>query len=313
MARWLEEHDRLAREVFTAHRGYVFSTAGTASRWRSIRWPMPCGRRSGSRRVFGTPRSGCASASTGESVERDGDYFGPVVNTAARIMSAAHGGQIVISAEAGSDAGFGRGDIGTIDLGEHRLKDIGAAIWLLQVTVPGQDPAFPPLRSLDRFVSTLPPRRRRLIGRGAEADELRRTMPCIEHVVGHVAQLVNTLLDRCPEVSVLATSRKPLRVDGEHLVPVGGPGRDDLPVEEDPAIDLLVDRVRSSGVAWRPSADELDRCRELVGRLDRLPLAIELAAARLPHLSVAAVCTQLSDSLESLRTRTRGWPSDTPR
>lgn len=65
MARWLEEHDRLAREVFTAHRGYVFSTAGTASRWRSIRWPMPCGRRSGSRRVFGTPRSGCASASTG--------------------------------------------------------------------------------------------------------------------------------------------------------------------------------------------------------------------------------------------------------
>jgi predicted ATPase len=105
---------------------------------------------------------------------RDGDYYGSAVNRAARLMSAAHGGQVVVSA---ATAELVRDtDFDVVDLGEHRLRDLARAERVFQLTVPGVDAEFPPLRSLDAFPSNLPPQLTSFIGRdddlGAVAKEL---------------------------------------------------------------------------------------------------------------------------------------------
>ncbi len=98
-----------------------------------------------------------------------------------------------------------------------------------------------------------------------------------EHVIGACADLAERLLVRCPGVTVLATSREPLGVPGELVRPVD-------PLPEPTALRLLADR----GAAARPGfrlADDPDACAEICRRLDGLPLAIELAAARLRSLT----------------------------
>lgn len=100
-----------------------------------------------------------------------------------------------------------------------------------------------------------------------------------EHVVEGAAHLVEELLKRCPELTVLATSREPLGVPGELLRPVE-------PLPEPAALRLLAER----GAAARPGFridDDPEACAEICRRLDGLPLAIELAAARLRVLTPA--------------------------
>ena len=80
----------------------------------------------------------------------DGDYFGPTLNRAARIMAAGHGGQMLLSAAAAAlvtDAAPGRRALR--DLGEHRLKDLGRAERVFQLVHPGLPADFPPLSTLD--------------------------------------------------------------------------------------------------------------------------------------------------------------------
>ena len=94
--------------------------------------------------------------------QRRGDgWYGPPLNEAARMMAAAHGGQIVVS-EAISDA---VGGVAFVDLGEHRLRDLDGVHHLFQVVVAGLETTFPPLRSIARYVNTLPAQRTSLIGR----------------------------------------------------------------------------------------------------------------------------------------------------
>lgn len=100
---------------------------------------------------------------TGTAVERAGDYFGPEVNRAARIMAAAHGGQIVCS-EA-TRVHEPRPDR-FLDLGTHRLRDLQTTVHLFQVVAPGLPVDFPPLRSLDAYRSNLPFELSEFIGRG---------------------------------------------------------------------------------------------------------------------------------------------------
>src|SRR6202034_3659590 len=80
-------------------------------------------------------------AHSGEAEERDGDYFGAAVNRAARLMSAAHGGQVLASATTAAIAGVG----GLVDLGELRVRDLGGPQHVFQLG----DGMFPPLRSLE--------------------------------------------------------------------------------------------------------------------------------------------------------------------
>ena len=103
---------------------------------------------------------------TCEAEERDGDYFGSEVNRAARLMSVAHGGQIVVSLA--TSALVREGSVGLVDLGEHRLRDLTNLERVFQVTAPGLGTEFPPLRSLDVLPGNLPRQVTTFIGRGTE-------------------------------------------------------------------------------------------------------------------------------------------------
>ena len=111
-----------------------------------------------------------------------------------------------------------------------------------------------------------------------------------EHVVGPAAELVERLVTTCPHVSVLATSRERLRVPGEQVCAVPT-----LPVGDDgaPAVQLFVDRARAVAPGFEPDEEARACIAEIVRRLDGLPLAIELAAARLHSHDVAEVAAGL--------------------
>ncbi|MER5864273.1 BTAD domain-containing putative transcriptional regulator [Kitasatospora sp. NPDC002040] len=107
-----------------------------------------------------------------------------------------------------------------------------------------------------------------------------------EHLIQAAADLTDQLLAECPGLTVLATSREPLGVPGEVMIPVE-------PLPGQVALRLLAER----GAAARPGfdpAEDPDACAEICRRLDGLPLAIELAAARLRGLTPR----QLADRLD---------------
>ena len=85
---------------------------------------------------------------------RDGDYYGSVTNRAARLMSVAHGGQVVVSHTTAELAGDTLVDVTFLDLGEHRLRDLERPEHVLQVCHDDLEHDFPPLRSLDAFPAT---------------------------------------------------------------------------------------------------------------------------------------------------------------
>ncbi len=111
-----------------------------------------------------------------------------------------------------------------------------------------------------------------------------------EHVLAPVADLAERLLGRCPSLRIVATSRERLRVPGEHVVAVPTLAMDG---DDPPAVRLFLDRARAVDPAFDPDADAMAAVRELVRRLDGLPLAIELAAARLLTHGVEEVVTAL--------------------
>ncbi|MGW8553323.1 AfsR/SARP family transcriptional regulator [Streptomyces tubercidicus] len=118
-----------------------------------------------------------------------------------------------------------------------------------------------------------------------------------EHVIDAAAELAERLLADCPGVTVLATSREPLAVPGEVLRPVE-------PLPDPVALRLLADR----GAAARPGfrvEDDPAACTEICRRLDGLPLAIELAAARLRLLSPRQLADRLDDRFRLLTSGSR--------
>ncbi|MEU6475530.1 BTAD domain-containing putative transcriptional regulator [Streptomyces sp. NPDC047017] len=121
-----------------------------------------------------------------------------------------------------------------------------------------------------------------------------------EHVVEAAARLAEELLARCPHLTVLATSREPLGVPGELLRPVE-------PLPEPVALRLLADRGAAASPGFRVDADEQTAaaCAEICRRLDGLPLAIELAAARLRMLTPAQIAARLDDRFRLLTSGSR--------
>ncbi|MER6469598.1 BTAD domain-containing putative transcriptional regulator [Streptomyces collinus] len=118
-----------------------------------------------------------------------------------------------------------------------------------------------------------------------------------EHVVEAAAQLAERLLAHCPGLTLLATSREPLGVPGELVRPVE-------PLPEPVALRLFADR----GAAARPGfriGDDPEACAEICRRLDGLPLAIELAAARLRMLTPRQIADRLDDRFRLLTSGSR--------
>ncbi|GGX66607.1 AfsR/SARP family transcriptional regulator [Streptomyces fructofermentans] len=118
-----------------------------------------------------------------------------------------------------------------------------------------------------------------------------------EHVVDAAARLVEQLLERCPGLTVLATSREPLGVPGELLRPVE-------PLPQPYALRLLADRGASARPGFRVD-DDPEAAAEICRRLDGLPLAIELAAARLRMLTLRQIADRLDDRFRLLTSGSR--------
>src|SRR5690242_4947353 len=121
-----------------------------------------------------------------------------------------------------------------------------------------------------------------------------------EHVAD-AASSVSALLATCPRVRVLTTSRSSLRIAGEHDVPVP-------PLALDEAVELLVERARAVAPRFELSGENLESVTELCRRLDCLPLAIELAAARAKLLSPAEILERAASPLAYLTSGRRDAP-----
>jgi len=390
----LARHDELARTAIESHGGIVVKTTGD-----------------GFHAAFGTAHDGIDAAinaqlalgaerwdATGplrvrmglhtcEAEVRDGDYYGSGVNRAARLMSVAHGGQIVVSAVTselvrGSSVEF-------VDLGEHRLRDLANSERVFEVRAPGLATAFPPLLSLDAFPGNLPARQTSFVGRVKELDKIAdalRVSPLVtltgvggvgktrlalqvaaqvlpqypegawfcelaaasdpeslveivaatfgvplrtgmdlaqsvveylrskrlllvldncEHLLDAAGDLAEAIVESCPLVRVLATSREGLAVDGEQVIPLrslGLPGAagDSVGVESSDAARLFLDRAQSSQADFSLTAGDAAAVAEICRRLDGIPLAIELAAARAVAMSPSEIAELLDERFRLL-------------
>ncbi|RZU54359.1 putative ATPase [Krasilnikovia cinnamomea] len=131
-----------------------------------------------------------------------------------------------------------------------------------------------------------------------------------EHLIESAAQVTTALLIRCPRLRVLATSREPLAVDGEALVPLGPLGLP--PAGADPAtavraaaVRLFAERAAAVRPGFAVDSSTVDDVVQIVHRLDGLPLALELAAARLRTLPLAELAAGLSDRFRLLTSGSR--------
>ncbi len=162
----LAAHDEVLRSAIEAHGGYLFKHTGD-----------------GTCAAFASPKAAVDAAiqaqqtlelpvrmgiSTGETELRGSDYFGAVLNRAARVMAAGHGGQVLLD---GVAAGLLRG-VDLLDLGARRLRDIAQPVQVFQVRAAGLRTEFPPLATLDAVPGNLRPSTTSLIGREAEIAEL---------------------------------------------------------------------------------------------------------------------------------------------
>ncbi len=339
---------------------------------------------------------------SGLAQQRADDFFGPTVNRTARIMAAGHGGQVLLSASAASLA-VEQLPTGAslLDLGEHRLKDLGRAEHVFQLVHPDLPSTFPALTTQSPAGANMPVRAAAFIGRRTELSQVgerlqdasvrlltlvgpggtgkttlaikaaeetssrfpdgvsfvdlssardtnallvgiaraigvgevvdqplqeeiarrlrdRRLLLILDNFeqVTEAAGTVAQLLGGCPMLKVLATSREALHVRAEHVYPVQPlalppVGKTDVSAEQlqgCEAVQLFVDRAQAIRPDFQLSDDNAAAVAEICRRLDGLPLAIELAAARLRLLSPDALLEQLQNRLKLLRSGPRDLP-----
>jgi predicted ATPase/class 3 adenylate cyclase len=176
----LVRHDTVLREAIMSHGGYVFKTIGDACcaafdrasdaiaamlasqlALKAQDWPAQ------------TPIRVRMGLHGGVAEERDGDYFGPPLNCASRLMSAAHGGQCLITLTALEMIGDQIPNGVTLrELGLLRLKDLPRPVKAFQLHHPDLPAVFPPLRNLDSAPNNLPQQISSFVGRERELREL---------------------------------------------------------------------------------------------------------------------------------------------
>jgi predicted ATPase/DNA-binding SARP family transcriptional activator/tetratricopeptide (TPR) repeat protein len=126
-----------------------------------------------------------------------------------------------------------------------------------------------------------------------------------EHLIASAAALADEVLGHCPEVRILATSREPLALTGETLwtvesLAVPPVGADPVRAGAAAAVRLLVDRAGAARSGFRLDESNVETVIDLVRSLDGMPLAIELAAARLRTMTVAQIAERLDDRFRLL-------------
>jgi predicted ATPase len=136
-----------------------------------------------------------------------------------------------------------------------------------------------------------------------------------EHLLEASGELVSTLLGACPAVQVLATSRAPLHIQGEQefsVPPLALPRSDAAPTDDltqVASLALFLQRIRSVNHTFVRSEDDLQTIADICQRLDGLPLAIELAAARIKVLTPQALLARLSQRRHILSSDRRDVPN----
>ena len=359
------EHRRVLREAFRSQGGVEVDTQGDAFfyAFASAKGALVAAA-AGQQALHGSPVKVRIGIHTGEPILTDEGYVGLDVHRAARIMSAGHGGQVLVSE---STQRLVDSQVDLRDLGPQRLKDLTAPERLFQLG----DGEFPPLKTLHQ--TNLPVAASALVGRERELGELlalvrdgkrvvtvtgpggsgktrlalqvaaevvddfvdgvfwvplaaleepslvlpaiAQTLGAGANVAGHLAQrqtlllldnfehvlaavpALAELLAEAPGVRVLGTSRAPLRLEGESEYPLE-------PLHEADAITLFVERAAATGRRVEPDSTVAAICL----RLDSLPLALELAAARTKLLAPAALLDRLDRRLPVLTGGRRDAP-----
>jgi predicted ATPase len=136
-----------------------------------------------------------------------------------------------------------------------------------------------------------------------------------EHLLAACAEFATALLVRCAGVTVLATSREPLRLPGEVVWRVPSLELPDLRLPADPArlarldsVQLFIERAGNASPAFRLDSATAQPVARICLRLDGIPLALELAASRIAHLAPAELAARLDDALATLAGRIHGVP-----
>jgi non-specific serine/threonine protein kinase len=149
------------------------------------------------------------------------------------------------------------------------------------------------------------------VARALARQQLLLVLDNCEHVIGAAAELCAGLLAACDDVRVLATSREPLAVAGEvrcRLGPLTLPGADDTAAGDGEAVALFADRARRADAHFALDGQTGPVAAEIVTRLDGMPLAIELAAARVGALGVTQLLDRLDDRFALLASADRLAP-----
>ncbi|MFC4070054.1 BTAD domain-containing putative transcriptional regulator [Actinoplanes subglobosus] len=193
-----------------------------------------------------------------------------------------------------------------VELAEHR--DGPLALRVAAAAGIREEPGIPVLDTViaqlsGRMMGPAPQEPETADGPGNPTGRVLMVLDNCEHVRAEAADLAHALLAACPGLRLVATSREQLGLPGEVIFTLGGlaipsPGVADPRAD---AVRLLADRVAAARGGTGLSSAELEVAAELVRRLDGLPLAIELAAARLRALPLAEIMSRLDRRLDLLK------------
>ena len=152
----------------------------------------------------------------------------------------------------------------------------------------------------------------RQVGRVVGEQHILLVLDNMEHVI-EAASNIGELIEECPNLAIFATSRTPLRLYGEREYPVSSlplPGPDAPPsAGTSEAVELFVERARDINPEFVLSEPDARTVIDICRHLDGLPLAIELAAARTRHLSLATISERLGHGLDLLTSGARDVPA----
>jgi predicted ATPase/class 3 adenylate cyclase len=379
-------HDMILQEAVDANHGYVFQIVGDSfsvafhTAMDGLNTALAAHRELETRQndpaLKIKVRMGLHTGSA--DIRPDGKYDGYVtVASTQRVMSAAHGGQVLISHMTADLLGELPDRVSLRDMGEHQLKSLRASLRLYQLVAADLRQDFPPIQSLNQSPNNLPTQLTSFIGREKEISEIKTALewarlvtltgsggtgktrlsqevgsqlltefqhgvwlvelaplvdeaqiipalaqvfglqelpfnPLVklvedylrdkklllildncEHLINACARLADRLLHQCAGLRILASSRESLGIAGEvayHTPSLG--------VSE--STQLFAERAHAASSKFTVTSSNATAIAQICGRLDGIPLAIELAAARTRLLSAEQIASRLDDMFRLL-------------